>query len=201
MGPYANGDLKQGAGCGGDDISPLAEDPDGPLKNTLALLQTVSRVSTLAPEEQQSRPPFPGFSRSARQHAPRMPQWRVVATSEARPHQVSSTPTVDTPCSSEEMISLDLRNSSLDIPSRISQTLNPLGRMRGIRTRWHRLPPSSTDPSNLVPFATESGLASLACSAESPSLTRTPTEAQRCHLSSLGFSCFAPQYAPQVPQC
>ena len=68
----------------------------------------------------------------------------------------------------------------LDIPSRVSQTLNPRRRTRGIHTRWHRVPPSSTDPSNLVPLATEAGLTSLAHSGESPSLTRFPAWALIC---------------------
>ena len=74
--------------------------------------------------------------------------------------------------SDEEIISLDLRNSQLAISSRMSQTLTPRRRTCGIHTRWHRVPPSPTDPSNPVSLATEAGLASQAHSGESPSLTR-----------------------------
>ena len=41
----------QGASCDGDDIRPFAEDPNGPLKSTLALLPTrllCNKVSMLA---------------------------------------------------------------------------------------------------------------------------------------------------------
>ena len=65
---------------------------------------------------------------------------------EARHHQTRSPPIVDTSCSREQMISLDLRNSSLDIPSRISQTLNPCRRrMSSVPPCWYS-PPAKRAP-------------------------------------------------------
>ena len=54
----------------------------------------------------------------------------VFATFCVRSHQAGSTSTANTSCSSGEMISLDLRKSSWEIPSGISQTLNPHGRCK-----------------------------------------------------------------------